>query len=271
MVAKDTKRTVARPKAAPHKKPAGKATAGKAAPVAPVKNPLMTSRPKIFGLGGTVLPKRDVTRQVRWPQYVIRQRRRRVLERRMKVPPAVNQFRHALDKATKKELLTLLAKYSPNAAAKKTAVKEAAKAGSSRVPAKSKQLTFGVQEVTRAIETKRARLVVIAHDVEPLEIVLWLPQLCAAQGVPYCIVKSKSQLGGVVGHKTCTAIAVTDLNAEDQPSFQKLLTSVNARFHDRFEEIRRSWGGNQQGIRAQIRAAKRAKAAAGIKASDIAH
>jgi large subunit ribosomal protein L7Ae len=221
---------------------------------------LFIDRPKIFGLGGNVLHARDVTRQVRWPLYVLRQRRRRVLERRMKVPPAVHQFQNTLDKATKKDLLTLLKKYSPEAAAKKAATQEAAKAGSTRAPARAKQLTFGIQEVTRAIETKRARLVVIAHDVDPVEIVLWLPQLCIAQGVPYAIVKSKSQLGAVVGHSTCTTIAVTDLNSEDQPVFQKLLTAINSKFTDRFEDIRRSWGGGQQGVRAQFRASQRKKA-----------
>ena len=255
-------KTVAK-KAAPYKKPeAGKQAAKNAAPT---KNPLFVDRPRIFGLGGNVMHTRDVTRQVRWPLYVIRQRRRRVLERRMKVPPSVHQFQNTLDKATKKDLLTLLKKYNPEAAAKKAATQAAAKAGSTKVPARANTLTFGIQEVTRAIETKRARLVVIAHDVDPIEIVLWLPQLCVAQGVPYCIVKSKSQLGSVVGQKTCTAIAVTDLNSEDQPTFQKLLTAVNVKFTDRFDDIRRSWGGGQQGVRAQIRAARRAKAAPGAE------
>lgn len=249
---KDTaKRTVAAKKA-PYKKPVAKEVVAE-----PVKNPIFADRPKIFGLGGSVLHPRDVTRQVRWPLYVLRQRRRRVLQRRMNVPPSVNQFNNALDKATKKDLLTLLAKYSPQAAAKKAATQQAAKAGSTKVPARSNTLTFGIQEVTRAVETKRARLVIIAHDVDPVEIVLWLPQLCHAQGIPYCIVKSKSQLGAVVGFKTCTSVAITDLNSEDQPTFQKLLTAVNVKFNDRYDDIRRSWGGGQQGVRAQIRKARR--------------
>mmetsp|Transcript_23710 Transcript_23710/g.32363 ORF Transcript_23710/g.32363 Transcript_23710/m.32363 type:complete len:269 (+) Transcript_23710:48-854(+) len=234
------------------------------------KNPLFVDRPKTFGLGGNVLPPRDVTRQVRWPLYVVRQRRRRVLERRMKVPPAVHQFRNALDKSTKKELLGFLQGYAPEVAKKALAVKQAAKAKSSRVPAKPAQLSYGIQEVTRTVESKRARLVVIAHDVDPLELVLWLPQLCVAQGVPYCIVKSKSELGKLVGHKTCTAIALTEVRSQDQAMLEKLLTTINAKFTERFEEIRRAWGGNQQSTQAQIRAKKREKALAGLKASDVA-
>ena len=217
----------------------------------PPKNLLAISRPKNFGLGGDLPPKRDLTRQVRWPQYVVRQRRRRVLERRMKVPPAVQQFRHALDKATKKELLLFLRKYSPSV------VKRLIRAKPTQKYKKHEHLTYGIQEVTRSVETKKAQLVAIAHDVDPLELVLWLPQLCVAQGIPYCIIKSKSELGTLVGHKTCTAVSLTEIRSEDQSFFQKLLTTLNTRFSERFEEIRRSWGGNQQGLRAQIRAKKR--------------
>ena len=35
------------------------------------RNPLSVSRPKNFRIGGTVLHKRDLTRFVRWPKYVV--------------------------------------------------------------------------------------------------------------------------------------------------------------------------------------------------------
>ena len=38
---------------------------------------------------------------------------------------------------------------------------------------------------------------VIAHDVDPIELVVWLPALCRKMGVPYAIVKGKSRLGQV--------------------------------------------------------------------------
>jgi large subunit ribosomal protein L7Ae len=43
----------------------------------------------------------------------------------------------------------------------------------------------------------KAQLVVIAHDVDPIELVVWLPALCRKMEVPYCIVKGKSRLGSV--------------------------------------------------------------------------
>ena len=41
-------------------------------------------------------------------------------------------------------------------------------------------------------------MVVIAHDVDPIELVVWLPALCRKMEVPYAIVKGKSRLGAVV-------------------------------------------------------------------------
>ena len=44
----------------------------------------------------------------------------------------------------------------------------------------------------------KAQLVVIAHDVDPIELVIWLPALCRKMGIPYCIVKGKARLGQVL-------------------------------------------------------------------------
>lgn len=38
----------------------------------------------------------------------------------------------------------------------------------------------------------------IAHDVDPIELVVWLPALCRKMEVPYAIVKGKSRLGAVI-------------------------------------------------------------------------
>ena len=36
-------------------------------------------------------------------------------------------------------------------------------------------LKYGLNHVTKLIETRAAKLVVIAHDVDPIELVVWLP------------------------------------------------------------------------------------------------
>ncbi len=48
---------------------------------------------------------------------------------------------------------------------------------------------YGINHVTSLVEQGKAQLVVIAHDVDPIELVVWLPALCRRMGVPYMIVK----------------------------------------------------------------------------------
>ena len=50
---------------------------------------------------------------------------------------------------------------------------------------------FGLNHVTHLVETGKATLVVIAHDVDPIELVVWLPALCKKMNVPYVIVKAR--------------------------------------------------------------------------------
>ncbi|WP_278924711.1 ribosomal L7Ae/L30e/S12e/Gadd45 family protein, partial [Pseudophaeobacter profundi] len=72
---------------------------------------------------------------------------------------------------------------------------------------KPNTVSQGANSVTRLVEQKKAQIVVIAHDVEPIELVLFLPALCRKMGVPYCIVKGKARLGRLVHRKTCAAVA----------------------------------------------------------------
>lgn len=73
-----------------------------------VVNPLFEKRPKQFGIGGALPPKKDLTRFVKWPHVVRIQRQRRILKQRLKVPPAVNQFTKTLDKNLGKISITVL-------------------------------------------------------------------------------------------------------------------------------------------------------------------
>jgi large subunit ribosomal protein L7Ae len=182
-------------------------------PAKKTDNPLLEKRPKNFGIGGTVQPKRNLTRYVRWPKYIRLQRQRQILYQRLKVPPSINQFRFTLDRQTATQLFKLLNKYRPETKAqKKERLKQEAKKRMDGEESTSKKPLFvkcGINHVTNLVEQKKAQLVVIAHDVDPIEIVVWLPALCRKMGVPYCIVKSKSRLGKVVFKKTATALAIT--------------------------------------------------------------
>lgn len=245
----------AAPKAAPKKgTKAKKDVKGKkgaaAAPAAPAKAapPLFDKRPKNWGIGQDLPAKRDLTRYVKWPLYITRQRQKRCLQKRLRVPPTINQFSNPVDRHTKKELMKFALKYKPEGKMEKRARlrKEAeAKVKDAKAPAapKKAELKMGIQRVTRLIEQKRAKLVMIAHDVDPIEIVIFLPALCKKMEVPYCIVKGKANLGRLVGLKTATCAAFLDIASSDKPAFDKLLDAVKLSYNDRYEEINRKWGG----------------------------
>ncbi len=53
----------------------------------------------------------------------------------------------------------------------------------------------GTNETTKAVERGQAKLVVIAEDVDPPEVVAHLPLLCEERKIPYIFVPSKRKLG----------------------------------------------------------------------------
>ncbi len=63
----------------------------------------------------------------------------------------------------------------------------------------------GINEATKSIERGIAKLVVIAEDVEPPEITMYMPGLCDDKKAPYIYVPSKKDLGNAVGIDRPTA------------------------------------------------------------------
>ncbi|MBD3157895.1 MAG: 50S ribosomal protein L7ae [Candidatus Lokiarchaeota archaeon] len=65
----------------------------------------------------------------------------------------------------------------------------------------------GVNETTKTVERAIAKLVLIAEDVDPPEIIMFLPGLCDDKKVPYIFVNSKSNLGEAAGIERPTSAA----------------------------------------------------------------
>ena len=77
--------------------------------------------------------------------------------------------------------------------------------------AKSGKIKIGINEVTKAIERNTAKLVVIAEDVTPVEIVMHIPVIAKEKNIPYTYVKTKDDLGKAVGISAkASCIAVMD-------------------------------------------------------------
>merc|ERR1712216_929360 len=111
-------------------------------------------------------------------------------------------------------------------------------------------LKYGLNHVTSLIESKQAKLVVIAHDVDPIELVCWLPALCRKKDVPYCIIKGKSRLGQLVHKKTASCVALTAVRQEDKADLDKLADTFKQQFNEN-TEVRRRWGGGINGVKSQ--------------------
>ncbi len=70
---------------------------------------------------------------------------------------------------------------------------------------KTGKLKKGTNEVTKTIERGTAKLVLVAKDVNPKEIVMHLPLLCEEKGILLIPVPSKEELGEVAGLNLPTA------------------------------------------------------------------
>merc|ERR1712232_136629 len=227
-----------------------KVAKGGAAPKIAFPRSAVVAKKRTFSIGGDILPKkRDLTRFVRWPKYVRLQRSKMTLLKRIKIPPAINQFSNSFDKRQASQLFRLLNNLKPET---KTEKKERRQeqadkvaeggAATSKKPVCVKQ---GLNHVTSLVEEKKAKLVIIAHDVDPIEIILWLPALCKSRGVPYCIVKSKSRLGSVVGMKTATCLAITDVKPENKNDLANIISLADANFSSVYDDAQRKWGDAQ--------------------------
>ncbi len=95
---------------------------------------------------------------------------------------------------------------------------------------KSGKIKVGSNETTKAIERGEAKLVVIAKDVNPKEIVMHLPLLCAEKKIPYSYAETKKSLGEKAGIGVGTAaVAVVDAGdaKKDLEDFAKKIAEVS--------------------------------------------
>ena len=84
----------------------------------------------------------------------------------------------------------------------------------------------GTNEVTKAIEKGIAKLVVIAKDTEPPEIIMHMPGLCDDKKIPFVYVDSRKELGASAGLEVPTASIAVAEAGEGKKILQDVIDSV---------------------------------------------
>ncbi|MFA6649787.1 MAG: 50S ribosomal protein L7Ae [archaeon] len=92
---------------------------------------------------------------------------------------------------------------------------------------KSGKIKIGINEVTKAIERGTAKLVAIAEDVTPAEIVMHLPVIAKEKKIPFTYFKTKADLGKAVGISAkASSIAIIDAGVS-QKELSSLINKIS--------------------------------------------
>ncbi len=95
------------------------------------------------------------------------------------------------------------------------------------IASKSGAVRKGTNEATKAVERSIAKLVVIAEDVDPPEVIAHLPLLCDERKIPYVFVPSKEQLGKALGIDVPAASACIIKEGEASGLIKEIITRLD--------------------------------------------
>jgi len=197
-------------------------------------------REKYNSTGNRFFFKKDLSRFVKWPKYIKIQRQRRVFCQKLKIPPAIFQFTKTLDKNMTNQIFNLLSSYKKNESQKKL---KSFKKNLENIQIKNFiSIKHGINTVAKLIKNQKSLFVLIAHDVNPIDCIVWMPTLCVKMGVPYCIVKNKAKLGCLVNRKTTSCITLTCINSKDNEDLGKMIQCFRKNFNERYTEAIKIWG-----------------------------
>lgn len=85
---------------------------------------------------------------------------------------------------------------------------------------KSKHLRRGVREVAKAIRKGERGFVVLAGDINPIDVITHLPIYCEENSIPYVYVPEKSILGLSAGSKRPTSCLMVSPRSKDGGAFE---------------------------------------------------
>ncbi len=86
----------------------------------------------------------------------------------------------------------------------------------------------GANEATKHVERGQAKLVVMAEDVSPEEILAHMPLLCEEKNIPYTYVPSKEELGNAAGLGTSTSAVAVINPGKDKDMIGNIVKKIGA-------------------------------------------
>ena len=95
------------------------------------------------------------------------------------------------------------------------------------IASKSGVVRKGTNEATKAVERSQAKLVVIAEDVDPPEVVAHLPLLCEERKISYVFVPNKEKLGNAIGIDVPCAAACILKEGEAAGLIKEIVTRID--------------------------------------------
>lgn len=84
----------------------------------------------------------------------------------------------------------------------------------------------GTNEATKAVERAQAKLVVIAEDVDPPEVIAHLPMLCDERKIPFVFVPSKEKIGTAIGIDVPSAAACILKEGDATGLIKEIITRI---------------------------------------------
>lgn len=92
---------------------------------------------------------------------------------------------------------------------------------------KDSKIRKGMNECTKSIERSQAKLVVMAEDVSPPEILYHVPLLCEEKKIPYAYLSSKKNLGKAVNiNVSSAAIAIENVGSGNENILNDLIKQL---------------------------------------------
>lgn len=94
------------------------------------------------------------------------------------------------------------------------------------VAKKTGKIKKGSNEVTKAVERGTCKLVVVAEDTNPIEVVMHLPILCDEKTIPIIAVAKREELGAAAGLNVPTSVVAIMVEGDAKDIVKEVISSL---------------------------------------------